>query len=230
MALSLLARTMSMFDSMVVKNGQSLYMAWSVPMPSSGCALTQFLTAVPNPYQPGNITRHCDQLKTQGIARRSSMRAELRARGRPAANVEIGNLANDGCFAKVAVEVFHFIHQATVFAVGMCRKFIHCREVFSSWVGTARVQQRRFQRRRGESFQIASADLGIGILGGNHFSLFGDADRALHGARGLSKDRLVARSTAATHRATATMKEAQSDIVTPKRLDQSELGPVELPG
>jgi hypothetical protein len=34
MAVSLLARTMSMFDNMVVKNGQSLYMAWSGAMPS----------------------------------------------------------------------------------------------------------------------------------------------------------------------------------------------------
>ena len=83
MAMSLLARTMSMFDIMVVKNGQSRYMAWSVAMPSSGCAFTQFLTAVPNPYQPGSIRRHCDQLKTQGMARRSSMRAEpVREAGR----------------------------------------------------------------------------------------------------------------------------------------------------
>jgi hypothetical protein len=30
--------------------------------------------AVPKPYQPGNISRHCPQLNTQGIARKSSMR------------------------------------------------------------------------------------------------------------------------------------------------------------
>ena len=35
------------------------------------------LTAVPKPYQPGSISRHCDQPNTQGIARRSSMRREL---------------------------------------------------------------------------------------------------------------------------------------------------------
>jgi hypothetical protein len=28
---------------------------------------------VPKPYQPGSITRHCAQLNTQGMARRSSM-------------------------------------------------------------------------------------------------------------------------------------------------------------
>jgi hypothetical protein len=32
---------------------------------------------VPNPYQAGSITRHCDQLNTHGIARRSSIRVEL---------------------------------------------------------------------------------------------------------------------------------------------------------
>ena len=40
-------------------------------------------TAEPKPYQPGNIKRHCAQLKTQGIARRSSMRIDaLRDAGR----------------------------------------------------------------------------------------------------------------------------------------------------
>ena len=30
-------------------------------------------TALPKPNQPGSMTRHCDQLKTQGMARRSSI-------------------------------------------------------------------------------------------------------------------------------------------------------------
>ena len=31
------------------------------------------LTAEPKPYQPGSISRHCAQLNTQGIARKSSI-------------------------------------------------------------------------------------------------------------------------------------------------------------
>ena len=42
----------------------------------SGCAARKASTAVPNPYHPGSISRHWPQLKTQGIARRSSMRVD----------------------------------------------------------------------------------------------------------------------------------------------------------
>ena len=40
-------------------------------------------TALPKPYQPGSISRHCAQLNTQGMARRSSIsRVFLREAGR----------------------------------------------------------------------------------------------------------------------------------------------------
>src|SRR5437868_11927112 len=72
-----------MFESRVWKNGHSRYISRNIFMPSCGRAASQALTAVPNPYQPGNMSRHCDQPKTQGIARRSSMRVEfLRDAGR----------------------------------------------------------------------------------------------------------------------------------------------------
>ena len=70
--MSLLESTMSMLESAVRKNGQSACMACSVARPS-GCAASQAFTAAPKPYQPGSITRHCAQLNTQGMARRSSM-------------------------------------------------------------------------------------------------------------------------------------------------------------
>jgi hypothetical protein len=74
---------MSMFDSMVRKNGHSAYMVHRSARPLSGLRASQTLTAVPKPYQPGSIRRHCDQLNTQGMARRSSMRWEfLRDAGR----------------------------------------------------------------------------------------------------------------------------------------------------
>jgi len=46
-------------------------------MPVSGFSLSQVSTALPNPYQPGSISRHWAQLNTQGMARRSSMRSDL---------------------------------------------------------------------------------------------------------------------------------------------------------
>ena len=52
-------------------------------MPCSGCSAIQVSTAEPKPYQPGSISRHCAQLNTQGIARRSSIsRVFLRDAGR----------------------------------------------------------------------------------------------------------------------------------------------------
>ena len=46
-------------------------------------ASIQAVTAEPNPYQAGNISRHCAQPKTHGIARKSSTRVDfLREAGR----------------------------------------------------------------------------------------------------------------------------------------------------
>ncbi len=72
---------------------------------SNGMVLTHFMphalehhfseiqasTALPKPYHPGSISRHCAQLNTQGMARRSSIaRVFLREAGRlPMLSVEI---------------------------------------------------------------------------------------------------------------------------------------------
>ena len=81
--MSLFASTMSMFDSSIWKNGHSRYIARSVSMPVAGSASSQDATALPNPYQPGSISRICAQLNTQGIARKSSIFSEaLREAGR----------------------------------------------------------------------------------------------------------------------------------------------------
>jgi ribosomal protein S14 len=53
--------------------------------------------ALPKPYQPGSIKRHCAQENTHGIARRSSMaRVFLREAGRlPMFSVEISLMTVD---------------------------------------------------------------------------------------------------------------------------------------
>ena len=71
--MSLLANTMSMLDRSVWKNGHSRAIARNNGRPSRGWAASQVLTAEPNPYQAGSISRHCAQPNTQGMARRSSM-------------------------------------------------------------------------------------------------------------------------------------------------------------
>src|SRR3954447_22118657 len=83
MAMLLFASTMSIFESWVRKKGQSRYMAWRKARSWSGWAARQALTADAKPYQPGSIRRHCAQLKTQGIARKSwTRRVFLREAGR----------------------------------------------------------------------------------------------------------------------------------------------------
>ena len=52
-------------------------------MPLSGFASIQASTALPKPYQPGSISRHCAHENTQGMARKSSIaRVFLREAGR----------------------------------------------------------------------------------------------------------------------------------------------------
>ncbi len=71
------------------------------------------------------------------------------------------------------------------------------------------LQQRRFERRGGENFEIAASDLRIGVFGRDHLALLGDADRALHGAARLRQDRLIARAAAAADRSATAVEQAQ---------------------
>ena len=77
--------------------------ARSTDKPSPGCAASHVLTAVPKPYQPGSISRHCAQLNTHGIARRASMlRVCVREAGRlPMFSVAISPITVD---SEIALE------------------------------------------------------------------------------------------------------------------------------
>ena len=92
-----------------------------------------------------------------------------------------------------------------------------------------RLQQARLQRRRGQSLQIAAADLGIGVFAGDDFALLGDADLPVHRAARLRQDRVIARPAAAADRAAAAVEQPQPDAVTLEHLDQPDLGLVQLP-
>src|SRR6201996_7335007 len=89
--MELLASTMSMLESSMRKNGHSRYNSFRNGIPCSGFSAIQVSTALPKPYQPGSIRRHCAQENTQGMARRSSIaRVFLREAGRlPMFSVEI---------------------------------------------------------------------------------------------------------------------------------------------
>ena len=86
----------------------------AVPAPRSPRRCTSCSTAVPNPYQPGSMMRASDQLNTQGIARRSSMRSDLLARSRPAAHVQIRDLGDRRRGAEECDEAGRLVHQIAV--------------------------------------------------------------------------------------------------------------------
>src|SRR3546814_8068431 len=71
MARSVLASTISILSSVVLKNGQPAAISRSRPLSSKE------ERARPTPYQPGSMIRACAQLNTQGMARRSSMRVDF---------------------------------------------------------------------------------------------------------------------------------------------------------
>ena len=58
---------------------------------------------------------------------------------------------------------------------------------------------------------------GLGVLGGDDFALLGQADLAVHGARRLRQDGLVARAAAAADGAAAAVEQAQRDRVGAQR-------------
>src|SRR5258708_39886254 len=92
-----------------------------------------------------------------------------------------------------------------------------------------RLQQRGFERRRRQVFEIAAAEFRIRVFAGDDLALFGDADRTLHRPGRLGEDRLIARPTAAPNRAAAAVKQAQTDAMAPKYFDERDLGLVQLP-
>ena len=95
------------------------------------------------------------------------------------------------------------------------------------------VQQAGLQRGGHQGFEVAAANLGVGVLAADHLALLGQSDLPVHGARRLGKDRLVAGATAPAHRTAPAVKQAQRDAVLraqrAKQRHQSQLGVVELP-
>src|SRR6516225_11164651 len=102
--MSLLASTMSMFDSSIWKNGHSRYILCNNLIPLFGWASSQALTALPKPY---SARQHQPALRP---AEHPGDGAQILDPGRSsprrwtAADVQIGDLADHCRFAEEAVE------------------------------------------------------------------------------------------------------------------------------
>ena len=74
------------------------------------------------------------------------------------------------------------------------------------------------------------ADLRIGVFGGDHLALFGQADLAVHRAGRLRQNGVVARAAAASDRAPAPVKQPHRNIgLAGEELRQRRRGAVKLP-
>ena len=156
-------------------------------------------------------------------------RARLVARGRAAADVEFGDLADHRRLPEVVLEARCFVDQMPIGLERAVRKRFERLQVLRLRRAACSPQQRRFHRRGRQDLEVAAAHLGVRVLGADHLALFGDADLALHGAAGLRQDRLVRRPAAATHRATAAVEQAHADVVPAEGLDQFDLRLEQLP-
>jgi hypothetical protein len=72
-----------------------------------------------------------------------------------------------------------------------------------------RAVERRAHRGGEERLEVAAADLAVGVLARDHLALLGQPQLALHAARRLREDRVVAGPAAAADGAAAAVEEAQ---------------------
>ena len=134
------------------------------------------------------------------------------ARRRPGADVEFRDFANRRRIEKVFGEAWSLVHQRAVGGHAGLRQFFRCAQE-SLRRGFGWRQQAGFERCSDQGLQIASADLGIRVLGSDDLALFGHAQLAAHCAWGLREDRFIARAAATPHRAAPAVEHPQLDIV-----------------
>src|SRR3954454_15830038 len=145
--------------------------------------------------------------------------AGLLAARRPAADVQRGDLSDDGGSPEIISETFGLVHQPAVGLESERRQLIHRFEIIRFWRALPWLQQTSLESSRRENFQVASAHLGIGIFAGYDLALFGDPDLAVHRAARLRHDGIIARSAAASDRAAPSMKQSQPNMVAREHFD-----------
>ncbi len=91
------------------------------------------------------------------------------------------------------------------------------------------MEQRRFEHRGQDQFEVARREPGESVFVGDDFALLGDLDGAIDSSIGLGQHRSVRRSAAAPDRATSAVEQAQMDAVLFGRVAQESLRLVDLP-
>src|SRR5882724_7220436 len=162
MARSVLASTMSRFDSTERKNGQLRYISRS-----SSMLPFQLSAAVPKPYQPGSMSRDWLQLNTHGMARMSS--TVCKARRGPAADIELRELGDRRRLLPV-IDESRRAHQRSIGVERRCGELLHDLHMTRMALARRRPREARFERRRNQRLEIAPAGGGIGVLARDHLA------------------------------------------------------------
>ena len=152
------------------------------------------------------------------------------AGGRARADVEVGNLLDGRGGEEVVREPRRLVDHLAIGGHARHRQLGRCLQKGGVGLGLGR-EQARFQACGHERFEVATADFRVGVFGGNDLALLGQSDLPVHGARRLGENGLVARASAAPHRAAAPVEEAQGDAIEgSEHPGQRRGGAVKLPG
>jgi len=149
-------------------------------------------------------------------------------RGRAGADMQALDLVNRGGFLPELDEAWRFIHQTTISVLAGGGHGIQRLAPFVRNIGLD-----GFLRRGGQQdgmhdlFQVAVGQLGVGIAGGDHFALFGQAEMTVDAAGRLGTDGMVGRAAAARDRAAPAVEDGEGDAIGPGHARNLLLGLVE---
>ena len=200
-----LASTISRLETTERKNGEAACRRASV---ASRVRRRRRRGAEPKPYQPGSMTRACDQENTQGMARRSSMRLEaVREAGRlpifrSAISRQRGRLAEIVLEVRASRRPGRGRRRRPRALMAASTSANSPSAASASWAKSASRAAAAMVSR------LIRPPSGWPYLRRHHLALFGDADAAAHRAGRLGLDGLEAGAAAAADRAAAAVEEA----------------------
>ena len=128
------------------------------------------------------------------------------AAGRTAGDLQLADLLDRGDLLEKRHQIGVVVNQGPVMLAGALGHAAH--QLVPARGGIQLVgHQAVLHHRRRDGFQVVKGKFRQAVLGGQHFTLFGDLDPALQCAAGLGKDGLVGRAAAAAHRSTPAVEQ-----------------------
>ena len=147
------------------------------------------------------------QEKLHGMARRSSIAPCRPPRRRSRADIQLGDLGDRRRAEEIVDKARRLVDELPIGRHAALPKSAPPRRRTPAARSCRQFSKRRFERRRDQRLEIAPADVGIGVFRRDHLALLGQPDLAVHRARRLRQDGLIARAAAAPDRTAAAMEQ-----------------------